>query len=122
MDTRIAYSFVSPFCPLPPPLSPQPPSSSPANVLDDKQNIVNPKPFLQELTGEAVAVKLKWGMEYRGIMISVDSYMNIQLHDAVEFIDGAAQPGKLSELLIRCNNVLYIREMEGSSSSKDDKD
>ena len=28
--------------------------------------IVNPKPFLNELTGEAVIVKLKWGMEYKG--------------------------------------------------------
>lgn len=27
---------------------------------------LNPKPFLAELTGKQVAVKLKWGMEYRG--------------------------------------------------------
>ena len=28
--------------------------------------IVNPKPFLKDLTGKAVIVKLKWGMEYKG--------------------------------------------------------
>src|SRR4051794_10521581 len=27
---------------------------------------VNPKPFLLELTGKTVVVKLKWGMEYKG--------------------------------------------------------
>lgn len=27
---------------------------------------VNPKPFLNELTGKSVIVKLKWGMEYKG--------------------------------------------------------
>ena len=31
------------------------------------QNVpVNPKPFLQELTGKPCIVKLKWGMEYKG--------------------------------------------------------
>jgi hypothetical protein len=28
---------------------------------------VNPKPFLNNLTGKPVIVKLKWGMEYKGI-------------------------------------------------------
>ncbi|KAG2399947.1 small nuclear ribonucleoprotein [Vigna angularis] len=42
---------------------------------------VNPKPFLNNLTGKPVIVKLKWGMEYKGYLVSVDS----------------------------CNNVLYLR-------------
>ena len=29
-------------------------------------SIVNPKPFLAQLTGKSVLVKLKWGMEYKG--------------------------------------------------------
>jgi hypothetical protein len=29
---------------------------------------VNPKPFLNNLTGKPVIVKLKWGMEYKGIL------------------------------------------------------
>lgn len=32
---------------------------------------VNPKPFLTELTGGDVIVKLKWGMEYKGNLLSV---------------------------------------------------
>jgi small nuclear ribonucleoprotein F len=97
------------------------------------QSIVNPKPFLTDLTGQAVLVKLKWGMEYRGILLAIDSYMNLQvsilnylilrlqrynliigsrmlflqLADTEEFIDGQLS-GNLGEVLIRCNNVLYI--------------
>ena len=42
-------------------------------------SIVNPKPFLNDLTGKNVLVKLKWGMEYEGKLLSVDSYMNVQV-------------------------------------------
>lgn len=41
---------------------------------------VNPKPFLNNLTGKPVIVKLKWGMEYKGYLVSVDSYMNLQVY------------------------------------------
>ena len=69
---------------------------------------VNPKPFLNDLTGKSVIVKLKWGMEYKGFLASVDSYMNLQLANTEEFIDGQFT-GNLGEVLIRCNNVLYMR-------------
>ncbi|EQC32181.1 small nuclear ribonucleoprotein F [Saprolegnia diclina VS20] len=70
--------------------------------------ILNPKPFLAGLTGKAVVVKLKWGMEYQGDLVSVDSYMNLQLANTDEFV-GGAKTGHLGEVLIRCNNVLYVR-------------
>ncbi|KAL3137834.1 hypothetical protein ABBQ38_005087 [Trebouxia sp. C0009 RCD-2024] len=69
---------------------------------------VNPKPFLNELTGKVVVVKLKWGMEYKGYLVSVDAYMNLQLANTEEFIEGQFT-GNLGEVLIRCNNVLYMR-------------
>ena len=82
---------------------------------------VNPKPFLNSLTGKPVQVKLKWGMEYKvvfcrkndfnelqGYLMAVDGYMNLQLGNSEEYIDGALA-GHLGEILIRCNNVLYIR-------------
>ncbi|KXZ45557.1 hypothetical protein GPECTOR_53g143 [Gonium pectorale] len=69
---------------------------------------VNPKPFLQDLTGKQVIVKLKWGMEYKGYLVSTDAYMNLQLASTEEYIDGAFT-GQLGEVLIRCNNVLYLR-------------
>lgn len=81
-------------------------------------SIINPKPFLNALTGKAVLVKLKWGMEYKGVLKSVDGYMNLQLLDTEEFIDGQ-RAGELGEVLIRCNNVLYIRGAEeGEGESK----
>ncbi|KAJ8698059.1 hypothetical protein PTI98_004813 [Pleurotus ostreatus] len=89
-------------------------------------NPVNPKPFLQELTGKPVYVRLKWGLEYKGFLVSTDGYMNLQLANTEEFQDGKSN-GALGEVFIRyvirvtpflevelahviyrCNNVLYI--------------
>ncbi|XP_078503821.1 small nuclear ribonucleoprotein F-like [Lissotriton helveticus] len=72
---------------------------------------LNPKPFLNGLTGKPVMVKLKWGMEYKGYLVSVDGYMNTQLASTEEYIDGALS-GHLGEVLIRCNNTLYFRGVE----------
>lgn len=44
---------------------------------------LNPKPFLNGLTGKPVMVKLKWGMEYKGYLVSVDGYMNLQVSSLV---------------------------------------
>ena len=83
---------------------------------------VNPKPFLQDLTGKQVIAKLKWGMEYKGYLVSTDAYMNLQLANTEEYIDGNFT-GQLGEVLIRCNNVLYIRgvpdEQEGAAAGAD---
>ncbi|PPQ95514.1 hypothetical protein CVT26_008542 [Gymnopilus dilepis] len=86
-------------------------------------NPVNPKPFLQELTGKLVYVRLKWGLEYKGFLVSTDGYMNLQLANTEEYQDGKSN-GALGEVFIRsvpcidqltselmsrrCNNVLYI--------------
>jgi len=43
--------------------------------------------------------------------VSVDGYMNLQLAQTEEIVDEAVT-GKLGEVLIRCNNVLYIRVCE----------
>lgn len=78
---------------------------------------VNPKPFLNELTGKPVIVKLKWGMEYKGFLVSVDAYMNLQLANTEEYIDGNCT-GNLGEVLIRCNNVLYLRGAPDDDDTK----
>ena len=84
------------------------------------------------MSGRPVSVKLKWGMEYKGmiafysrlvssytyltsnlkftgVLLSADTYMNLQLGNTEEFVDGNFS-GNLGEVLIRCNNVLYVRE------------
>lgn len=50
----------------------------------------------------------RWGMEYKGYLVSVDAYMNLQLANTEEFVDGQST-GVLGEVLIRCNNVLWLR-------------
>ena len=40
--------------------------------------------------------------------MSTDGYMNLQLANTEEYIDGSCT-GSLGEVLVRCNNVLYIR-------------
>ena len=64
-------------------------------------------------------VRLKWGMEYQGKLESSDAYMNLQLLQTEEFIDGQLA-GFLGEVLIRCNNVLYIKAAE--NQEEDDQD
>eukprot|EP00127_Corallochytrium_limacisporum_P005680 Clim_evm59s210 gene=Clim_evmTU59s210 len=79
----------------------------------------NPKPFLSIQKGRQIAVKLKWGLEYRGKLVSYDNYMNIKLKDTVEYAQGK-ELGKLGEVLIRCNNVLYVRQLEDRLVKKEE--
>ena len=65
--------------------------------------------MLQSLIRKPVSIRLKWNSEeYHGTLISVDSYMNIQLGDAVEVVNG--KESTLGMVLIRCNNVLWVGE------------
>mmetsp|Transcript_24971 Transcript_24971/g.36668 ORF Transcript_24971/g.36668 Transcript_24971/m.36668 type:complete len:101 (+) Transcript_24971:191-493(+) len=79
--------------------------------------VVNPKPFLHDLTGKTIRVKLKWGMEYEGTLVSTDAYMNLQLQKTEEYIDDNFA-GELGEVLIRCNNVLYIKAADKRDSQR----
>ncbi|TPX71428.1 hypothetical protein SpCBS45565_g01071 [Spizellomyces sp. 'palustris'] len=63
-------------------------------------------------------IRLKWGQEYKGYLVSVDSYMNMQLANTEEYIDGAST-GVLGEVLIRCNNILYVRRLDEEEGSDD---
>lgn len=61
----------------------------------------NPKPFLQSLVQDDIIVRLKWsGYEYRGKLISADGYMNLQLDQTEEYINGKPA-GQLGQVLIR---------------------
>jgi small nuclear ribonucleoprotein F len=81
---------------------------------------LNPRPFLQSLIGKDVFVRLKWNeTEYKGRLVSTDSYMNIQLSDAEEHIPNE-EPTKLGQILIRCNNVLWIRGAKEAGDEKPD--
>ena len=53
-----------------------------------------------------------------GVLVSVDQYMNVQLGNSVEYID-EQNKGPLGEILIRCNNILYI---SGQDEAEEDED
>lgn len=51
--------------------------------------------------------------------VSIDSYMNIQLANAEEYIKNNFS-GSLGQVLIRCNNVLWIRPATGQDGENGD--
>ncbi|KAF4998399.1 hypothetical protein ACHAPU_003466 [Fusarium lateritium] len=77
----------------------------------------NPRDLLKDLVGKQVLARLKWGeVEYKGTLVSIDSYMNIQLSGTEEYI--ADKPtGSLGQVLIRCNNVLWVRGANAASDA-----
>lgn len=75
------------------------------NLIIYKTN--NPQPFLKKLLKNFVRVKLKWGMEYKGVLESYDIYMNVHLKEVEEWVNND-KIGLLNEILIRCNNILYV--------------
>jgi small nuclear ribonucleoprotein F len=63
---------------------------------------VNPRPMLQSLVDKPVFVRLKWAQtEYRGTLVSIDSYMNLQLAHAEEYQKGESAGAALGSVLIR---------------------
>lgn len=94
---------------------------------------VNPKPFLHQQVGKPVLIRLKWGLEYKGFLVSTDNYMNFQVRharaaaliparkrrgDAGRQVKRNARRGLHSvctpadaALTPSCNNVLYLREL-----------
>ncbi|TFB05532.1 hypothetical protein CCMA1212_003177 [Trichoderma ghanense] len=62
---------------------------------------VNPRPMLQDLVDKTVLVRLKWGeTEYKGRLVSIDSYMNLQLANTEEYLNEKLT-GELGQVLIR---------------------
>jgi small nuclear ribonucleoprotein F len=69
--------------------------------------IINPKNFLLGLINKNIIVKLKWGIEYKGKLVSIDEYINLRIYNTEEWVDGI-KIGSLGEVVIRCNNILFI--------------
>ena len=67
-----------------------------------------PLTVLQKNTKKGVIVTLKSGVEYRGKMENVDSYMNLIMTDAEELNQGKVI-GKFGRVIVRGNNVLFIK-------------
>ncbi|SCU83641.1 LADA_0C12662g1_1 [Lachancea dasiensis] len=82
---------------------------------------VNPKPFLRDLISKKIVVTLKFNKtQYKGLLVSTDNYFNLQLSDAEEFIDSQSK-GKIGDIFIRCNNVLWIGQDVAAESNEEVK-
>ncbi len=64
--------------------------------------------MLRKATSKQVSVRLKNELEYRGKMSNVNSFMNVILMDAEES-EGGTKKANYGKVVIRGNNVLYIR-------------
>jgi len=67
-----------------------------------------PLTTLQKNTNKSVIVRLKNDVEYKGKIVSVDSYMNLIMTDAEEIRDGKTVE-KFGRVILRGNNVLFIK-------------
>ena len=67
-----------------------------------------PLTTLQKNTNKSVIVRLKNNVEYKGKIVSVDSYMNLIMTDAEEIRDGKTVE-KYGRVILRGNNVLFIK-------------
>ncbi|MBM1154577.1 hypothetical protein DRN94_001715 [archaeon] len=67
-----------------------------------------PLRVLQRYLNTEVIVRLKSGTEYRGVMVHMDSFMNMVLKNAIEVQRGEPVIN-YGTLILRGNNVLYIQ-------------
>jgi small nuclear ribonucleoprotein (snRNP)-like protein len=51
---------------------------------EEKRDITNPNDFLKAVIGSAVRVQLNSGIEYHGILTTLDGYMNLALENTEE--------------------------------------
>eukprot|EP00842_Homolaphlyctis_polyrhiza_P003462 jgi/Hompol1/4116/HPOL_003488-RA len=68
----------------------------------------SPQEFLAHIVGQPVTVKLNSGVDYRGILSSLDGFMNIALEQAKEYSANGVETNDYGDVFIRGNNVLYI--------------
>ena len=62
-----------------------------------------PRDFLKLIIGRPVVVKLNSGADYRGVLISLDGYMNVVLEQTEEYVEGQLK-NKYGDAFIRGNN------------------
>ncbi|EPZ31964.1 like-Sm ribonucleo protein [Rozella allomycis CSF55] len=66
-----------------------------------------PSDFLRLVIGKQVHVKLNSNVDYKGILVCLDGYMNLVLENTEEYVNGQLK-NKYGDAFVRGNNVLYI--------------
>ncbi|CAE8583032.1 unnamed protein product [Polarella glacialis] len=83
----------------------------------EQESTLPPSPELVALFDDMSGLAVLKGRLHEPIR-SIDPYMNLQLLNTEEWVDGSFR-GNLGEVFIRCNNVLYIRGMADEESDMD---
>lgn len=73
---------------------------APAPVVAKKSG---PGEFVRSVVGRPVVVRLASGVDYKGVLVCLDGFMNIALEQTEEYVDGALK-AKLGDCFIRGNN------------------
>ncbi|MGQ9759708.1 MAG: LSM domain-containing protein [Candidatus Methanomethylicaceae archaeon] len=68
-----------------------------------------PLRLLNKALHNQILVKLKDGHEYIGNLVKFDQTMNLILVDAIEAVNDGNPVAKYGKILVRGNNILYIR-------------
>ena len=72
-----------------------------------------PNKFFKDVVGKAVIIKLNDGIEYRGILVCVDGYLNTAMDQTEEYENGILK-AKLGSCFIDGNNVLQLEKDHNS--------
>lgn len=91
-------------------------------MADTSKLRIIPAQVLQDSIGNQVLVRSKWGNSYVGLLVSVDQYMNVLLKDAQDQEPGKEKAVQVGDMLIRCNNVLYIRQVPSDTDLRKETD
>nr|ADF47410.1 Sm-like-6 protein [Dugesia japonica] len=70
----------------------------------------NPSDFLKAISDKPVLVKLnRPGADYRGVLVSLDGYMNLMLEQTEEYVNGQLK-NKYNDTFIRGNNgIVWVQ-------------
>ena len=63
-----------------------------------------PSDFLKSILGRPIRVKLNSGIEYRGVLGSLDGYLNIAMEQTEEYSNTGQLQAKYGDCFIRGNN------------------
>ncbi|XRA96872.1 U6 snRNA-associated Sm-like protein LSm6 [Pycnococcus provasolii] len=78
-----------------------------------QQSKSTPSDFLRTIRGRPVTVRLTTGVDYRGVLVQIDGYMNVALEGCEEW-NGTQLKAKYGDAFLRGNNVLYISATSGA--------
>ena len=83
-----------------------------ASAVDDAAKATTPAEditasFLGSITNKSVNIKLHNDFVYKGVLSSIDGYMNVVLQNASEIVNGKTMK-TYDEVFLRGNNVIYI--------------